>query len=393
MVNEVKRKIQLEAFNALKTNNFNGIFLLPTGTGKSWVLIECLKYLVKHHNVKKIWYLCNSIPLRDTDFIKELKAWDAEDLIPLINRMCYQTAYKMKDEEVDVLIADEFDYSLTEEYSKVYFNNKFQYKILTTAFIDKKKLKLSETIADIIYSKGLEEVENSKALNKSQYYFVNFLMSDEETKRYLQYNENVLDCTRKKANIALDLALKGEDHKEYPALKKKYQYAEFRLDTIVRARKRFLNSLQSSVHHCRKLMNDIYRSDNQCRILTFCELTKQADEVCKYSYHTASDPENLEKFRRKEIQSLSVCGKINRGVNIPGVNYIIFESCNQSKTQFIQRLGRGKRLLIDEFLKVYFLIPCYYENGKLRYTKIKDWINNASGKLDLSKAKLYRFKS
>ena len=42
-INEVKRKIQEEALDALEKNNYNGIVLLPTGVGKTWVLIEALK--------------------------------------------------------------------------------------------------------------------------------------------------------------------------------------------------------------------------------------------------------------------------------------------------------------------------------------------------------------
>lgn len=389
VVNRERRKLQLEALRELIRNKYNGIFLLPTGSGKSWVLIQALKQLVKKYNYEKIWYLCNSEDLRDVDFVNELKQWGAEYLIPKIERMCYQSAYKRKGESVDVVIADEFDYSLSEEYSKVYFNNNFKHKILTTAYIDPKKQNLADSIAKTVYQTTLQNVEDLKILNKSQYYFVHFLMNEKETLKYQKFNKAISDLHVTLNGFEYELICNPSD----TSLEGKISFTRYRIEMVTRARKRFLSSLDSSMLNCRKLMSEIYNEDKDCKILTFCELTKQADRVSLYSYHNDSDPTNLEKFRNDEIQSLSVCGKVNRGVNIKGIKYMIFESTNGSKTQMLQRLGRGKRLLQDEILKVYYLIPCYYENGKIKPTKVKDWILNASKSLDLSEVKNYRFKS
>jgi superfamily II DNA or RNA helicase len=381
-INQERERIQLEAISALEKSNFNGIFLLPTGTGKSRVLIECVKKLIKLYGYKKIWYLCNSTNLRDRDFVKELKEWGAEELEPLINRMCYQTAYKIQGEDIDIIIADEFDYSLTPEYSKVYNNNTFKHKIYTTAYIDKDKMKYVEQMnVKVVYDKGLQEVEDKQVLNKSRYYFVHFPMSNEESKEYIRLSSKIRMLMSEKSSAVLS------------GVKSKISYANHKLDLAIRARKRYLNALESCAFYCRKLMQEIYSQDKGCKILTFCELTKQANSVCKYTYHSDSEEGNLEKFRNDEIQSLAVCGKINRGVNIKGIKYIIFESCNQSKTQLIQRLGRGKRLKQDEVLNVYFMIPCYINNGKYEFTKVRDWIVNAASGLDLTDAKLYRYKS
>lgn len=381
VINKERRFIQNEALNALHANNYNGIFILPTGTGKSWVLIECLKRLVEKYDYKKVWYLCNSKDLRDRDFPKELDDWGMGHLKQYITFMCYQTAYKLTDEKVDVVIADEFDYSLSPEYHKVYLNNTFKHHIFTTAYIENDKLPLVEEIGvPIIYEKSLGDVEEKEVLNKSKYFFVNFLMSEEETRQYILLSKKI-----EVARVDMDVA-KALNPKNLKWRKLQYENA-------IRERKRYLNSLESSAFHCRKLMQEIYDTDKSCKILTFCELTKQADNVSKYTYHNASDQDTLDKFRNDEIQCLAVCGKINRGVNISNVKYMIFESCNMSRTQLIQRLGRGKRLKKDEVLNVYFLVPCYQENGKLKFTKVRDWISTAAASLDMSSATLYRFKS
>lgn len=391
MINEERRKIQHEALQALEDSDYNGIFLLPTGLGKSWVMIEALKRLVSLHNYKKIWYLCNSTALRDVDFVNELKQWDAEYLIPLINRMCYQKAHKIEGEDVDVVLADEFDYSLTDVYSQVYTKNNFKHKVLTTAFIAEDKLPLIKNIAKVVYSSSLLEIENKNVLNKSSYNFVNFLMTQDETATYKRYGQTLKELINRKQELSFKIINQIDESKQ-SSYHRDLNYIKYKIESTTLARKRFLNALTSSADICRKLMKEIYLSDKDCKILTFCELTMQADRVSKYSYHGNDNKENLQKFRDGVIQSLSVCGKVNRGVNISNIRYIIFESSNGSKTQMTQRLGRGKRLKQDEMLNVYFLIPCYYEGGKIKYTKVKDWIEKA-GKDYLSEARNYRFKS
>lgn len=348
------------------------------------MLIEAMRILVEKYDYKNIWYLCNSTDLRDRDFKKELVAWEADHLEDRITFMCYQTAYKLKNQQVDIVIADEFDYSLTPEYYNVYKNNSFKHQIFTTAYIAGDKMQYVKDISvPIVYRKTLQEVEDKDVLNKSKYYFVNFLMSDQEVKTYWYHSNKIKELQGELRQLQFELKI------DY----KRVKWVQHKLKTAARNRKMFLNSLESSAHNCRRLMRDIYNTDKSCKIITFCELTSQADLVCKYTYHTASEDNNLEKFRNDEIQALAVCGKINRGVNISGVNNVIFESCNQSKTQLIQRLGRGKRLKNDEILTVYFLIPCYIEGGKLKSTKVRDWIINASEGIDLSNAETYKFKS
>jgi len=385
MINEQRRQIQQEALQALRDNQYNGIVLLPTGLGKSWVLIQALQELIEFNPEAKIWYLCNSRNLRDGGFEEELIKWGIDEGIrSRIIKMCYQTAYKIRDEKVDILLADEFDYSLTPSYSKVYENNEFSHKILVSATIDEQKRKY--ITSPIVYTAKLDEVEKIGALNKSAYYYVNFLMSEAEAKEYENHNQRIRKLIQRKNELEFLLSQK-------PELKKQVQHIEYQIQFAILQRKQFLNSLNSSQEVCKKLMKEIYSEDKDCKILIFCELTSQADNICKWSYHTNSDQTNLQKFKNGEIPAMSVCGKINRGTNIKGVNYMIFESCNQSSTQLVQRLGRGKRLMVQDRLNVYFLVPHYKKNGNyIIATKVRDWIDNASKGLDLSKAKIYKFK-
>ena len=56
---------------------------------------------------------------------------------------------------------------------------------------------------------------------------------------------------------------------------------------------------------------------------------------------------------------MCVCKKLNRGVNLQGVNYLIKESFDGSETDFQQQHGRLMRLKPDEVAKIIVLVPYY----------------------------------
>lgn len=367
-LNEERRKIQLQALAALEKNDYNGIVILPTGTGKSWVMIEALKNLIDTGTINNIWYLCNSQDLRDTEFVKELHKWGAGELEDKITRMCYQTAYKLENENVDVVLCDEFDFSLTPEYSKVFTNNNFRYKILVSATIADDKKKIAKQIGKVVYRKQLQLIEEDGIVNKSKYHFVQFLMTEKETEQYFKHNQRIAKAMQGKSKTYVKMQ--------------------------VLARKRFLNNLESSRDACRRLMMHLHKSNDKCKVLIFCESNDQASAICKYTYHSDSEEkDNLIKFQEDEINFLAVCGKVNRGTNITGVNFMILESCNGSETQLTQRLGRGKRLNIDEVLNVYFLVPYYKKDRFTRHTKVLDWIYDAGRNLNLKDAVFLQIES
>ena len=363
MINQKRLEVQKEAIEALKKNQYNGFAQLPTGTGKALVLIEVLKKL----KPKSCWYLCDSEDNRDKTFIDELKKWGAEEWIDKIEFMCYQTAYKLKNFNVDLLLADEADFGLTPSYSKVYLNNKFKHRVLVSGTLSPDKYKLlSKLEIPIVYSIEIDQVEKDKVLNKANYYIVNYLLNRRENFEYLKFNRTfarLLNGTRNKKTL---------------------EFLQIR-------RKHFLSNLETSVNVCRKLMNHLYKNDKH-KMLIFCGLSEQADRVCKYSYHSKTTDEAFNLFDKGDLRVLSVVAKADRGLNINGVNVIIFESPTKSSTKFFQRTGRGRRLHVHEELDVYFLIPYYKDlRGQVKPTVVNNWVYTAAAKLQDFNPKTFKF--
>lgn len=355
-----KDKLLQETLSVYEKNNYNGVVLLPTGSGKGRIMIEIAKKL----NVKSILYLCNTVLLRDKMFVDELHKWDAAYLIDRIELACYQTAYKWKDKHYDLVLADEFDAALTPAYMQVFTNNTFTYKVLVSATLDGPKMRLAAKIAPIILKHTLTDLINNKVLNSIKYSFVNFNLTAIENIEYLGYNmefKNLLN--------------------EEPSVRRDYKLGKLQIE-----RKQFMCRLQSSVI-VTKWLTSFLRKRNE-KILIFCGLSSEADNVSKYSYHSGSKINYLEQFNCGAIKELAVVDKIDRGVNIVDVRHIIHKSISRGKTKMVQRTGRGMRLNVDETLYVYFLVPYYHTRmGALAPTIVKEWVIQSTEDMNLTDSK------
>jgi superfamily II DNA or RNA helicase len=374
VINEEKRKIQEEAFNALEANNFNGIVILPTGTGKTLVLINCLKALYKPG--MRVLYACDSQMLRDGGFDEELVKWDAKEYCNIIEKGCYAGLYKRHGEYYDILLADEGDYALTPEYSKFFLNNSFGHIIFVSATLESKKRALAKQIVPIVYEKKIKEIEDKKVVNKANFILIPYLLNPSENRQYVAFNEKFTHLLREN-----DFT-KSEKAKE--RIKKDLEFLSLQ-------RIHFLAKLDSSAYICRKLLDYLKQKNPESKTLIFCGVTEQADRIAP-SFHSGNeDDDNLRRFDDGNITELSVCGKVNRGKNLKSVNTIILENYNKSETLMVQRTGRGRRLDVDEMLDIYVLVPYYKKRrGKQLVntpTIMWEWLKQAGKNLGIENAK------
>lgn len=339
-------KMQEEAKAALRNAAYNGSILVTVGGGKGKIMIDTALELIQKYNIKRILYLCDSTRLRDSEtegFPGEIAKWGTPELDAMITRKCYQTTYKWKDEEYDLVLADEVDVAISPALVKVFLNNKFRFKVLVTGTLAPKKKDTLQRIAPIVYQFSTSDAEDQNIVNKSHYFVYNYRMTEDESNTYRNYN-------RKISALIAD--------SDSPAMSEEMKY-------VVMGRKHFLNALDSSCMHTRKVLQFLYNKQKGFRPIVFCELTKQADRVCKYSYHGGNEKlDNLLKYQNGEIDAIAVVSKIKRGINLKNANVGVYESLSSSSTEFEQRNGRLKRLPMSEVAIVIFMVPWYRTNKK-----------------------------
>jgi superfamily II DNA or RNA helicase len=356
-----KDKLQQEGFRLAEKAKFNGIFLLPTGTGKGKLMID----IVKHLKPKSILYLCDTTLLRDKMIVDEFRAWDAEQYLQVMDRVCYQTACKWKDKHYELILADEFDAALTPTRKNTFNNIKSDYRIMVSATLDDKKRTMAKRIAPILFEQTPKEVIERGILNNVQYYYVNYDLTTAENIKYLEYNKSF-------RNLLQGIQTGDVTRK---------------LEMLQIQRKQFLSSLGSSVKVVKWIRHNL--EQRKQKILIFCGLSEQAQKVCEHSYFADSDDQTmLTKFELGHILTLAVVNKVDRGVNISGIKHIIHESVGRSKTRLTQRNGRGMRLSTDDTLNVFFLVPHYQHQYQGRQpTIVKKWIQDSAVDMDLTNAK------
>lgn len=352
---------------AVRAANYKASFISTVGSGKGKIFIDLALELFNAGKIKNVLYLCDNTRLRDTNdgFPGELEKWGTPEFNKIVSLECYQTVYKWFGREFDLVIGDEVDYSMTPSYAKFFFNNSWKYIILASGTLTPEKKKVLETIAPIVFKLTMSEAEDMGVVNKTEYFVYNFKMTDSESRTY--------DSLTRKISTLLSIEVGFDDPD---------------MTFWLRKRKLFLNSLESSYLNCRKLMQYVYNQNNNNRVVIFCELTEQANRVCKYSYHGGNEEEdNLTKFQNGEINAISVVSKIQRGINLIKTNVGIFESMSGSTTRFEQKGGRFKRLHVDHMAQIIFMVPWSKRvskdvNGNLnvtwKETVVKNWIERAT---------------
>jgi superfamily II DNA or RNA helicase len=274
LINEEKAKIQAEAINALETNNFNGAVILPTGTGKTLVLIDCLKKLYKPG--MRVLYSCDSQMLRDGGFDEELIKWDAKEFCDIIEKGCYAGLYKKEGEYYDILLADEGDYALTPEYSKLFLNNKFGHIIFVSATLEAKKRTLAREIVPIVYEKKIKEIEDKKVVNKANFILIPYLLNPSENRQYVAFNEKFVHLLREKDTT--------RSEKAQEKIKRDLEFLNLQ-------RIHFLAKLDSSAYICRKLLGYLKENNPESKTLIFCGITEQADRIAP-SFHSGNEEDD-----------------------------------------------------------------------------------------------------
>lgn len=374
MTQDPREIIQQKAKQAYLSSNKQASLILPTGSGKSKVAID----LIKELQPTTILLLSNSQDLRDSNWKQEFDKW-WEGSWSTIQSECYQTAYKeswRSGKKYDLIVYDEADFALTEEYQTV-FSIPSTYKLAMTGFITQEKEELLSMYLPIVFRANVEQLQKDEILNKSEFILIEYPISAEKNiekrlktggKFFVSENDEYKYWDKQ---FQQAMIVKTQVEKKYRNLgqtfedKKDHQAAHWKFISTAAKRKKLLHTLQSTIQVTKNLINHIHSKPGN-KILILNTLTDVADHLPNPFHGKSLEDKGIEKLNSGEINTLSSVKKITRGINLVGVNYLIRATFDGSETDFSQSNGRLMRLQVNQVAKYIILLPMYFDLVKMQ---------------------------
>ena len=304
----------LEDINKSRKEGINtSLVVIPTGTGKSQIVIEDLKQLAEDNKIKRVLIMVPSIPIKE-DWEKRVEIFNGKLDIEI---KYYNTVFLEKNslpkDYYDYVVFDEAHHAQAANCKKTlqYFTPKYLIGLTATPErLDKRKL-------DEIFGQYETKLTLREAIEKG-------VISN-------------IRCYRLISNIDLsEVRYNGKDY-NYADLEKTL-VIDSRNELIVKTIKKYFAPQKDfykqgivfcvNIQHCKKLE----------------KMLNDAGIKAKAVY--GSNRENdviFESYKNKEIQFLLSCQVISEGWDCPQTEIVVMARPTLSKVLYLQQIGRGVR--------------------------------------------------
>ena len=368
-VYQIKDQKQRKALNKWAGAGAIGSIVAGTGFGKSRCGVLATKWALKKGN--RALVLVPTTQLQ-AQFEDEFKKWDAEDLLPNIEIMCYQSAYKLKDEHYDIVVCDEVHLGISEQYRKFFQNNTYDKLLCMTATIpeDDEYRNYLMQLAPIRFHLSLDECVALGLVSPYEIVCIPLELNDEDKEKY---KEAQLKFVRSKYLI-------GEFDTFNAAkmiLAKKMQGnagAAKRFFEAIRERTNIINHASVKIDQAKELI----KQHTDDKILVFTGSNKFSDSMAEsldaFVYHSGLTKKQrevaLENFRGTDGGVLCSTKALNQGFDVPDASIGVIAGLNSKSLPMIQRVGRLLRLSTEDKVgKIYILY--------IKDSQEEKWLKNA----------------
>jgi superfamily II DNA or RNA helicase len=356
-------EIQKKALDIAIQHKRSGL-AISMGVGKTRIAIQHLQYcynplvealvVIPKHSVSQAW-------------IDELEKMNLKSLVKHITFTTYLSINKQNPNDYDVVYLDEC-HSLLDSHDK--FLSKFTGKILGLTGTppkhqDSEKGRMVNKYCPIQYTFTIDQATDSKILNDYRIIVHELQLS------------KIPNLKKKK---------KDGGH-WYTTEQKDYDYVSTRVSEAQTSKqKQFaaimrMRSLMD--YNTKELYGKSLSKNLGAKCIIFANTQKQADILCKYSYHSGNkkSEENLELFSDGRIDRLSCVLQLSEGVSIPKLKEGIILHAYGNERKSAQRIGRLLRLNPTETATCHIL--CYIG------TQDEVWVKQALKDFDQTKIKYY----
>lgn len=364
---EVRTRVQQNAVNHIRQQDYKGIILVSPRVGKSKILIDSIRD-------NKDWDICISSPY-DTikqNWYDEMKKWDVDYY--KINSICHRSLEKIPI-NLDLLVIDEVQTLSQRQIDTIRLKKPKRLLGLTGTLNNDTKFDLNRQLGlKPIFEYSIDQAIEDGIISNFEIVIVECDFDDTR--------KDILSGTKKKSGWATEqghynyltkqfekFKVLSWDKPEMEPLKMKY----------AGDRSRFIYESKSKFEIAKKI---IEKSE---RCLIFTGLQKIADTLCNHSYHSKSEDNNLEKFILGEIDQLAVCDMVNMGITIPNLKVAVIHQLKSSSEMSLQKILRMCNLEDDRIATIYLTI---YKNSV-----DEKWTEKALETVNQTKVKRINYKN
>ena len=365
MIKEINRdKVQDDALDIILKHNRCGLGI-SMGVGKTRIAIQ---HLLKNYDpFIRALVVIPKLTVMDAWIQELMKMGLSDKLTSHIEFVTYLSINKKNPYDYDIVYLDEC-HSLLESHEP--FLSEYKGKILGltgTPPVRKgsEKYRMVNKYCPIVYNFSVDQATDNDILNDYQIVIHELELSKLKTLKKKAKNGGFW-MTSEKAD---------------------YDYFTTRLiDAQTQKQKQFTSIMRMKAmmdyttkeSYAKGLMNQI----NQ-KCLVFANTKKQADRMCKHSYHSGNknSEENLQLFSDGRINQMSCVLQLSEGVTIPDLKQGIIMHAYGNERKTSQRIGRLLRLLPNEQSICHIL--CYKDTQDVK------WVNSALSSFDQKKIKYY----
>ena len=361
-VNKIKDTEQRHALNMWAKSGFVGSIIAGTGFGKSRCGVLAAGKTLRDHieGEGRGIVLVPTVQLRD-QFEEEFSKWGYEDVVDLIDFVCYQSAYKLKDNHYNIVVCDEVHLGLSPEYRKFFENNTYDRLLCMTATLPEEneyKLHLFK-LAPTVYRISLDQCVAMGLVSPYDIICVPIKLTDDEQKEYKSINKKFVYWKYQLGQFGAFDAAKAIMANKNASAKDKQAAARFY--ACIRDRKKIVDFASNKVAQLQKLV--IQNLDSKMLVFgganaftdTLCDAT-QPFSVSYHSGKTKKQRENaLLEFKEGNKNVLCSTKALNQGLDVPDASVGVVCGLTSKALPMIQRIGRLIRFQEDKKGKIYIL--------------------------------------
>lgn len=342
-------EIQHKAVEEWLNFNKKGTLELSTGTGKTIASLHCLYTMPKNEDTHL--FLAETIS-READLNADILLYNKLFNVNVLKDYnlifkCYQSVWKLKNYTFGLIIADEIHDSLSEQYSKFYFNNNYKAIVGLSATVNRNtsyeingeyilKGELLDQIAPVCFTYTLAQAKEDGIGRKLNIYVIYQELNDTD-KTVLAGSKTVKFYQTEK--------------KSYDYWNNVYRKSMFILDPIVKnikvvsaisRRSKLLFSLTSKITTTKRILEFIngktivFGNDIDSLLSVTPNVVSSRNDV-------SQNKKIRDDFEQNWIQVIGSFKKLQQGANLKELDNCILMSYYSTEGKILQMLGRLRK--------------------------------------------------